>query len=370
MLVTGALMLGVYTIVDVHSAGARRCSPSPCWSAFVWRQARAERPLLRLGILRDRNVAGANLAQMLMVAGMLGVFFLAVLYLQRVLGYDAIRTGAAFLPISLSIGVLSLGFSARLNGRFGPRAVLLFALASIAAGLALLSQVPVDGRYVVDLLPAMLLLGVGGGLAFPALMTLAMSSVRPEDSGLASGLVNTTQQVGGALGLAILASVAESRTGDATPPPRWWTATAPRSPSRPRSWSPRSSSPRSSCAGAGRARGRRRTRRRARLTPRSRAFHLAPAGHEDRACPVHWDGGVPVGGLIGPVRPNQPRPPEGSTPRASPATRRRPKASPRSGMARTRHRSRPSTNRARPTPRFTLRPARSATSVDLHNLWV
>ena len=153
---------------------------------------------------------------MLMVAGMLGVFFLAVLYLQRVLGYDAIATGAAFLPISISIGVLSLGFSARLNGRFGPRAVLLVALTSIAAGLALLSRVPVDGSYIADLLPAMLLLGVGGGLAFPALMTLAMSSVRPEDSGLASGLVNTTQQVGGALGLAILASVAESRTGDAT----------------------------------------------------------------------------------------------------------------------------------------------------------
>jgi EmrB/QacA subfamily drug resistance transporter len=215
VLVTGALMLGVYTIVDVHSVLLGAVAVA-LLAAFVWRQARAERPLLRLAILRDRNVAGANLAQMLMVAGMLGVFFLAVLYLQRVLGYDAIGTGAAFLPISLSIGVLSLGFSARLNGRFGPRAVLLFALASIAGGLALLSQVPVDGRYLTDLLPAMLLLGVGGGLAFPALMTLAMSSVRPEDSGLASGLVNTTQQVGGALGLAVLASVAESRTGDST----------------------------------------------------------------------------------------------------------------------------------------------------------
>jgi EmrB/QacA subfamily drug resistance transporter len=215
VLVTGALMLGVYTIVDAHSfvLGAVALA---LLAGFVWRQAQAERPLLRLAILRDRDVAGANLAQMLMVAGMLGVFFLAVLYLQRVLGYDAIATGAAFLPISISIGVLSLGFSARLNGRFGPRAVLLVALASIASGLALLSQVPVDGRYVVDLLPAMVLLGVGGGLAFPALMTLAMASVRPEDSGLASGLVNTTQQVGGALGLAILASVAESRTGDAT----------------------------------------------------------------------------------------------------------------------------------------------------------
>ena len=215
VLVTAALMLGVYTIVDAHSLPLGLLAVA-LLVAFVWRQARAERPLLRLDILRDRNVAGANLAQMLMIAGMLGVFFLAVLYLQRVLGYDAIATGAAFLPISVSIGVLSLGFSARLNGRFGPRAVLLVALASIAAGLALLSQVPVDGRYVVDLLPAMVLLGVGGGLAFPALMTLAMSSVRPEDSGLASGLVNTTQQVGGALGLAILASVAESRTGDAT----------------------------------------------------------------------------------------------------------------------------------------------------------
>ena len=215
VLVTAALMLGVYTIVDVHSVPLGLLAVA-LLAAFVWRQTRVERPLLRLGILRSRDVAGANLAQMLMVAGMLGVFFLAVLYLQRVLGYDAVRTGAAFLPISLSIGVLSLGFSARLNGRFGPRAVLLFALASIAAGLALLSRVPVDGRYLVDLLPAMILLGVGGGLAFPALMTLAMSSVSPEDSGLASGLVNTTQQVGGALGLAILATVAETRTGDAT----------------------------------------------------------------------------------------------------------------------------------------------------------
>jgi MFS family permease len=214
-LVTGALMLGVYTIVDAHSV-ALGALAAALLAGFVWRQARAERPLLRLGILRSRNVAGANLAQMLMVAGMLGVFFLAVLYLQRVLGYDAVRTGAAFLPISLTIGVLSVGFSARLNGRFGPRAVLLPALASIAAGLALLARVPVDGHYLVDLLPAMLLLGIGGGLTFPALMTLAMSGVAPEDSGLASGLVNTTQQVGGALGLAVLATVASERTGGAT----------------------------------------------------------------------------------------------------------------------------------------------------------
>ncbi|MDA0165250.1 MFS transporter [Solirubrobacter ginsenosidimutans] len=215
VLVTSALMLGVYTIVDAHSFALGAISVV-LLAGFVWRQATASRPLLRLGILRSRNVAGANVVQMLMIAGMLGVFFLAVLYLQRVLGYDAVRTGAAFLPISLSIGVLSLGFSARLNARFGPRNVLLPALASMTAGLLLLSRVPVDGQYVSDLLPAMILLGIGGGLAFPALMTLAMSSAAPEDSGLASGLVNTTQQVGGALGLAILATVAENRTGDAT----------------------------------------------------------------------------------------------------------------------------------------------------------
>jgi EmrB/QacA subfamily drug resistance transporter len=217
VLVTSALMLGVYTIVDARSY-ALGAIAVVLLALFVWRQATAERPLLALRILRSRNVAGANLVQMLMIAGMLGVFFLAVLYLQRVLGYNAVRTGAAFLPISLSIGVLSLGFSARLNARFGPRNVLLPALVSMAAGLLLLSRVPVDGHYIADLLPAMILLGIGGGLTFPALMTLAMSAAKPEDSGLASGLVNTTQQVGGALGLAILATVAENRTGSGTSP--------------------------------------------------------------------------------------------------------------------------------------------------------
>ena len=212
MLVTAALMLGVYTIVDAHSLALGAVAVA-LLVAFTWRQARTERPLLRLGLLRSRAVAGANVVQLLMVAGLLGMFFLAVLYLQRVLGYDAVETGTAFLPVSVAIGTLSLGFSARLNGRFGPRAVLLAALALITAGLAYLTQAPVDGDYFVDILPAMLVLGIGGGLAFPALMTLAMSGVAPEDSGLASGLVNTTQQVGAAFGIAILASVAANRTG-------------------------------------------------------------------------------------------------------------------------------------------------------------
>ncbi len=198
VLVTAALMLGVYTIVDAHSLALGAVAVA-LLVAFTWRQARTERPLLRLGLLRSRAVAGANVVQLLMVAGLLGMFFLAVLYLQRVLGYDAVETGTAFLPVSVAIGTLSLGFSARLNGRFGPRAVLLAALALITAGLAYLTQAPVDGDYFVDILPAMLVLGIGGGLAFPALMTLAMSGVAPEDSGLASGLVNTTQQVGGSV---------------------------------------------------------------------------------------------------------------------------------------------------------------------------
>src|SRR3954468_7441814 len=216
-LVTTALMLGVYTIVDAHSLllGALAAA---LLAGFVARQATAERPLLALRVFRSRDVSGANAVQLLMVAGLLGMFFLAVLYLQRVLGFSAIQTGVAFLPVSLSIGMLSLGFSARLNARFGPRAVLLAALAFIAAGLAWLTRTPVSGTYFIDLFPAMVVLGIGGGLAFPALMTLAMAGVAPEGSGLASGLVNTSQQVGAALGLAVLATVAANRTGGATDP--------------------------------------------------------------------------------------------------------------------------------------------------------
>jgi EmrB/QacA subfamily drug resistance transporter len=214
-LVTAALMLAIHTIVDAHSwpLGALAFA---LLAAFLARQATAARPLLRLGILRSRAVAGANLAQMLAVAGMLGMFFLSALYLQRVLGFEALATGAAFLPISVTIGVFTLGFSARLITRFGPRNVLLPALLFIAAGLAWLSRAPVAGTYFGDVFPAFVLMGIGGGLTIPALMTLAMSGVAPADSGLASGLVNTTQQVGGAFGIAVLATVAAHQTGSST----------------------------------------------------------------------------------------------------------------------------------------------------------
>ncbi len=219
VLITGALMLGVYTIVkpaadfgwgDGRTLGLGAVSVA-LLGAFVAREATARNPLIPLRIFRSRNVSGANAIQALMVAGMFATFFLGALYLQRVLGYDALETGLAFLPVTLMIGTLSLRYSERLIMRFGPRATLLPGLALIAAGLAYFARAPVDGSYVVDVLPAMLLLGTGAGLCFPALMTLAMSGATQEDAGLASGLVNTTLQVGGALGLAVLATLSTTR---------------------------------------------------------------------------------------------------------------------------------------------------------------
>jgi predicted MFS family arabinose efflux permease len=181
--------------------------------AFVAREATARNPLIPLRIFRSRNVSGANLIQALTVAGMFGTFFLGALYLQQVLGYDALETGLAFMPTTIVMGTLSLKYTERLATRFGARTTLVPGLVLIGAGLALLARVPVDGNYVTDLLPTMILMGTGVGVAFPALMTLSMSGATPSDAGLASGLVNTTVQVGGALGLAVLATLAATRTG-------------------------------------------------------------------------------------------------------------------------------------------------------------
>ena len=219
VLVTGALMLGVYTIVGTSTYGwgsVRTVSlgvvSALLLAGFVARQATAKKPLLPLSIFRPRNVWGANLVQVLLIAGMLPFFFMNTLYLQRVVGFNPLQIGLAFMPVAITIGALSLGVSARVTTRFGARRVLLPALALVAAGLALYIRVPVDSNYVIDLLPGMLLLGTGAGLVFPALATLAMSSATEADSGMASGLLNTTAQVGGALGLAVLATVAASQT--------------------------------------------------------------------------------------------------------------------------------------------------------------
>ena len=218
-LVTGSLMVAVYTIVQaaekgwgsLHTLGLGAVAVA-LMAGFVVRESRATTPLIPLRIFRSRNVSGANAVQMLMVAGLFGMFFLGALYLQRVLGYDALEVGLAFLPVAMLIGLLSLGFSARLNMRFGARATLLPGLALVVAGLAWFTRAPVDAVYVTDVLPSMLLMGIGAGLSFPSLMTLAMSSATQSDSGLASGLVNTGQQVGGALGLAVLATLSTTRT--------------------------------------------------------------------------------------------------------------------------------------------------------------
>ena len=220
VLITGSLMLGVYTIVKPAAelgwvAGQTlgfAAAALGLLAAFVVREITARNPLVPLRIFRSRNVAGANVIQSLTVAGMFGMFFLGVLYLQRVLGYDALETGLAFLPTTVVIGTLSVRYSERLIMRFGARRTLLPGLVLIAAGLALFARVPVDGNYVIDVLPSTILLGTGVGASFPALMTLAMSGATESDAGLASGLVNTTVQVGAAVGLAVLATLSATRS--------------------------------------------------------------------------------------------------------------------------------------------------------------
>jgi len=220
-LLTGGLMLGVYTILGVERAGWGSTRTLVLGAvaiallvAFVARQARTATPLMPLRLFRSANVAGANAVQALAVVGMFGSFFLGALYLQQILGYSALEVGLAFLPSTIVMGIMSLRVSGPLTMRIGPKATLIPSLGFVAAGLLLLARTPVDGAYVVDLLPAMVLMGLGAGLAFPALVVLAMSGATPSDSGLASGLVNTSVQVGGAIGLAVLATLATGRTGD------------------------------------------------------------------------------------------------------------------------------------------------------------
>jgi MFS family permease len=220
VLVTGSLMVGVYTIVNPaaeYGWGSGRTLTMGALSlvllaAFIAREATARNPLVPLRIFRSRNVTGANLIQVLSVAGMFGMFFLGALYLQRILAYDALQTGLAFMPVTILMGTLSVRYTDRLVMHFGARKLVLGGLALFMAGLALFARAPVDGDYVVHVLPVMVLLGIGAGLCFPALMTLAMSGATPSDAGLASGLINTTAQVGGALGLAVLATLSTSRS--------------------------------------------------------------------------------------------------------------------------------------------------------------
>jgi EmrB/QacA subfamily drug resistance transporter len=220
VLITAALMLGVYTIVvPAAESGWSAGRTLGCGlgalvllASFLVREQTAAAALMPLRILRLRNVAGANLIQVAGAGGMFGSFFLGALYLQHVLHYDPLEIGLAFLPVSVLMGALSVRFSERLVSRYGVRRVMVPGLVLITGALGLFALAPADGSYVRNVLPVMVLLGIGAGLAFPPIMTLAMGGVAPAEAGLASGLINTTGQVGGAIGLAVLATVAAGRT--------------------------------------------------------------------------------------------------------------------------------------------------------------
>jgi EmrB/QacA subfamily drug resistance transporter len=220
VLITSALMLGVYTIVGPAAKQGWASASTLLLGAgsiallvaFLAREVHAASPLMPLRIFRSRPVAAANAIQILSVAGMFGMFFLGALYLRRVLGYDALQIGLAFLPVTIAMGTLSIRYSERIFMKLGARRALLAGLTPVLAGLALFALAPVHADYATQVAPSMLLLGLGAGTAFPALMNLAMSGATPQDAGLASGLVNTTAQVGGALGLAVLATLSTSRS--------------------------------------------------------------------------------------------------------------------------------------------------------------
>ena len=219
LLVTVALMLGVYTIVQSsdYGLGSPRTLGLGALAiallvGFVVRQAMARNPILPLRIFASRKISAANVVQALMSSAFLGFFFVASLDLQRVLGYGPMEIGLAFLPVAVVMGLFSIRFSALLINRFGPFAVLVSGQVVIVAALAVLGFGPTSADYAINLMVPLALLGLGGGLSFPSMTIIAMSDAQPADAGLASGLLNTTGQVGGALGLAVLATLAGART--------------------------------------------------------------------------------------------------------------------------------------------------------------
>jgi len=217
--ITAALMLAVYAIVNGNQNGwtsaqtvGLLAGAAALLGAFLWTEVHARSPLVPLGLFRKRNVAVSNVVGVLWAAAMFAWFFLSALYLQLVLGYSPLEVGLAFLPANLIMGAFSIGLSAKLVMRFGIRKPLAAGLTLAAAGLVLFARAPVDGSFVIDVLPAMILLGFGAGIAFNPVLLAAMSDVDQSEAGLASGVVNTSFMMGGALGLAILASLAASRT--------------------------------------------------------------------------------------------------------------------------------------------------------------
>ncbi len=217
--VTAALMLAVFAVVNGNEAGWQSMQTLGLLGAavallavFIGIEARVKHPLMPLGLFKLRNVAIANVLGVLWAASMFAWFFISALYMQLVLGYSPMQVGLGFLPANVIMAIFSLGLSARIVMRFGIRKSLAVGLLMAAGGLALFARAPVDGQFVADVLPGMLLLGVGAGIAFNPMLLAAMSDVSPSESGLASGIVNTAFMMGGALGLAVLASLAAAQT--------------------------------------------------------------------------------------------------------------------------------------------------------------
>jgi hypothetical protein len=217
-LVTAALLLAVYATVNGNTAGwlsgqtlGLLAAAAAVLAVFYAVEARTSAPLVPLAILRRRNLAVANVVGVLWAAAMFAWFFLTALYLQLVLGYSPLDVGLAFLPANVIMAVFSLGFSARMVMRFGIKLPITAGLTLAAAGLAWLARAPADGD-MLDVLPSMILLGIGAGMALNPVLLAATGEVEQSDAGLASGIVNTSFMMGGALGLAVLASVASSRT--------------------------------------------------------------------------------------------------------------------------------------------------------------
>jgi EmrB/QacA subfamily drug resistance transporter len=219
-LVTGGMLLLVYTLVKAPDVGwgAGRtvgglAGALALLGVFVLNEQRVKNPLAPLSIFRVNGLAFSNATQLIAFAGFLAMFFYLTLYMQNVLGYSAIQTGAAYLPLTFAIGAAA-GISSQLLARVGTRPVIVAGAVISAAGMYWLSRIPVDGSYVSDLLPGMLVLSLGFGPVFVGVTTAANAGVPADKAGLAAALLNASQQLGGALGLAIFSALATSRTKD------------------------------------------------------------------------------------------------------------------------------------------------------------
>jgi EmrB/QacA subfamily drug resistance transporter len=216
--VTAGLVVLVYALVNAQSAGwlsvetlGLSALAAVLLATFVMLESRLRHPLIRLGIFRMRSITGANAAMLLVAGGMFAMFYFASIYVQEVLGYSALRAGLAFLPVTAGI-IAGAGLSQQLIRRVGVRAVGLTGMTIGAVGLIILSRIPVAGTYLGDLLPGLMIMSVGMGLTFVPITLIATTNVGAEDAGLASGLLNTSQQLGGAIGLAVLSTLAANST--------------------------------------------------------------------------------------------------------------------------------------------------------------